>query len=127
MRLTKKAEPPPTRDVNRDSGTDSAIGGWLRRLVRLPGKIVKNSIEPLIEFLANFSQMSDLLKSELLVQPNARCLIRRDVRQNGTKAGVPCRLNQRLEQLTPNPLPVKIVMDIDGVFQRACGGIGGSE
>ena len=33
--LTKKAEPPPTRDVNRDSGTDSGNGGWLRRLVRL--------------------------------------------------------------------------------------------
>src|ERR1035437_4150926 len=33
-RLTKKAEPPPTNDVNRDSGTDSANGGWLRRLVR---------------------------------------------------------------------------------------------
>src|ERR1035441_9090988 len=33
-RLTKKAEPPPTRDVNRDSGTDRANGGWLRRLVR---------------------------------------------------------------------------------------------
>jgi hypothetical protein len=33
--LTKKAEPPPTRDVNRVSGTDSANGGWLRRLVRL--------------------------------------------------------------------------------------------
>ena len=32
--LTKKAEPPPTRSVNRDSGTDSANGGWLRRLVR---------------------------------------------------------------------------------------------
>ena len=27
-----KAEPPPTRDVNRDSGTDSANGGWLRRV-----------------------------------------------------------------------------------------------
>jgi hypothetical protein len=26
-RLTWKAEPPPTRDVNRDSGTDSANGG----------------------------------------------------------------------------------------------------
>jgi len=35
--LTKKAEPPPTRDVNRDSGTDSANGGWLRRLVRHRG------------------------------------------------------------------------------------------
>jgi hypothetical protein len=32
-RLTKKAEPPPTRDVNCDSGTASANGGWLRRLV----------------------------------------------------------------------------------------------
>jgi hypothetical protein len=32
--LTKKAEPPPTGDVNRDSGTGSANGGWLRRLVR---------------------------------------------------------------------------------------------
>jgi len=32
--LTKKAEPPPTGDVNRDSGTDRANGGWLRRLVR---------------------------------------------------------------------------------------------
>jgi hypothetical protein len=32
--LTKKAEPPPTRGVNRDSGTDHANGGWLRRLVR---------------------------------------------------------------------------------------------
>ena len=36
-RLTKKAEPPPTRGVNRDSGTDSANGGWLRRLVRQLG------------------------------------------------------------------------------------------
>src|SRR5665213_2536054 len=35
--LTKKAEPPPTRDVNRDSGTDRANGGWLRRLVRQHG------------------------------------------------------------------------------------------
>jgi hypothetical protein len=34
IRLTKKAEPPPTRGVNRDSGTASANGGWLRRLVR---------------------------------------------------------------------------------------------
>ena len=32
--LTKKAEPPPTRGVNRASGTASANGGWLRRLVR---------------------------------------------------------------------------------------------
>ena len=32
--LTKKAEPPPTHGVNRDSGNASANGGWLRRLVR---------------------------------------------------------------------------------------------
>jgi hypothetical protein len=32
MRLTKKAEPPQARDVNRDSGTANANGGWLRRL-----------------------------------------------------------------------------------------------
>ena len=37
--LTKKAEPPPTRDVNRDSGTASANGGWLRRLVRHHGHV----------------------------------------------------------------------------------------
>src|SRR5271157_4039453 len=30
----EKAEPPPTRGVNRDSGTASANGGWLRRLIR---------------------------------------------------------------------------------------------
>jgi hypothetical protein len=39
--LTKKAEPPPTRDVNRDSGTASANGGWLRRLVRRHGSHFK--------------------------------------------------------------------------------------
>jgi hypothetical protein len=27
--LTTKAEPPPTRDVNRDSGTDSANSAWV--------------------------------------------------------------------------------------------------
>src|SRR5581483_10738385 len=30
----QEAEPPPTCDVNRDSGTDRANGGWLRLLVR---------------------------------------------------------------------------------------------
>ena len=40
-RLTTKAEPPPTRDVNRDSGTASANGGWLRRLVRLLAYLVQ--------------------------------------------------------------------------------------
>src|ERR1019366_1780511 len=36
-RLTKKAEPPPTDDVNREGGTKAANGGWLRRLVRPHG------------------------------------------------------------------------------------------
>jgi len=31
-RTSTKNEPPPTRGVNRDSGTNSANGGWLRRL-----------------------------------------------------------------------------------------------
>ena len=43
-RLTKKAEPPPTRGVNRDSGTDSANGGWIRRLVRPLVTIYKHKI-----------------------------------------------------------------------------------
>jgi len=29
--LTKKVEPPPTRDVNHDSGTENTNGGWLRQ------------------------------------------------------------------------------------------------
>ena len=32
--IMKKARPPPPRDVDRDSGTASANGGWLRRLFR---------------------------------------------------------------------------------------------
>jgi hypothetical protein len=40
--LTKKAEPPPTRGVNRDSGTDRANGGWLRRLVRHQRREIHN-------------------------------------------------------------------------------------
>jgi hypothetical protein len=43
-RLTKKAEPPPTRGVNRDSGTASANGGWLRRLVRHQRREIHNKI-----------------------------------------------------------------------------------
>src|ERR1017187_1889693 len=46
-RLTKKAEPPPTRGVNRDSGTDSANGGWLRRLVRHQRRAILNKIRPI--------------------------------------------------------------------------------
>jgi hypothetical protein len=42
--LTKKAEPPPTRSVGRDSGTDNAIGGWLQRLVRPQKRETHNKI-----------------------------------------------------------------------------------
>ena len=38
--LTKKAEPPPTRDVRAPATsrpTESGNGGWLRRLVRRHG------------------------------------------------------------------------------------------
>jgi hypothetical protein len=38
--LKQKAEPPPTRDVNRDGGSASANGGWLRRLVRQLGLVL---------------------------------------------------------------------------------------
>jgi len=51
--LTKKAEPPPTRDVNRDSGTASANGGWLRRLVRHQRREIHNKIRQ-IQMLANW-------------------------------------------------------------------------
>jgi len=40
-RLTKKAEPTPTRDVDCNR---SANGGWLRRLVRPHGHLLVNSI-----------------------------------------------------------------------------------
>jgi hypothetical protein len=43
-RLTKKAEPPPTRSGDRDSGTDNAIGGWLQRLVRHQRREIHNKI-----------------------------------------------------------------------------------
>jgi hypothetical protein len=42
--LTKKAEPPPTHDVNRDSGTAMTNGGWLRRLVRHQRRKYNNHI-----------------------------------------------------------------------------------
>ena len=37
-----KAEPPPTRSVGRDSGTDNANGGWLQQLVRQHGQLTQN-------------------------------------------------------------------------------------
>src|ERR1039458_9712187 len=48
LRPNEKAEPPPTRDVDRDSGTASANGGWLRRLVersRCAGRTIKGARE----------------------------------------------------------------------------------
>ena len=48
MRLTKKAEPPPTRGVNRDSGMASANGGWLRRLVRHHHGITLTVLTPFV-------------------------------------------------------------------------------
>jgi len=53
VRLTKKAEPPPTRSVGRDSGTDNAIGGWLRRLVRHQRREIHNQIRQ-IQTLTNW-------------------------------------------------------------------------
>jgi hypothetical protein len=50
--LTEKAEPPPTNDVSRDSGTDNAIGGWLQRLVRPRNREIHNKIRQ-IQTLAN--------------------------------------------------------------------------
>ena len=86
--LTKKAEPPPTRGVNRDSGTASANGGWLRRLVRHQKAHNSDKTEhsqtkrlrtcPLREtgasFLKNRSNVRDLLKPKTL-QPKLRHLV----------------------------------------------------
>ena len=40
-----KAEPQPTRGVNRDSGTDSDNGCWLRRLVRRLFNVIAHNPE----------------------------------------------------------------------------------
>jgi len=48
-----EAEPPPTRDVNRDSGTDSANGGWLRRLVRQRSHNISSAVYPLLNLRSN--------------------------------------------------------------------------
>ena len=50
-----KAEPQPTNDVNRASGTDSANGCWLRRLVRRLGYLSLLFATPVfIHALAHF-------------------------------------------------------------------------
>lgn len=70
-------------EVSRTGGTS---GGWLRGKVGCQMQLQINGIEPLIKFMPNLSQMSDLLKTKFLVQPNARGLIRGDVRQQGARA-----------------------------------------
>src|ERR1019366_5433467 len=64
-RLTKKAEPPPTRDVNRDSGTDSANGGWLRRLVRPHGHSGKLGIKDVMHNVNNSEPAMFKVSSDL--------------------------------------------------------------
>jgi uncharacterized protein YneF (UPF0154 family) len=67
--LTKKAEPPPTRGVNRDSGTASANGGWLRRLVRHHLDLSSDRLRPIMqaqlwtkERMENIGHLSSRLK-----------------------------------------------------------------
>ena len=86
-----------------------------------------DGVEPLIELLADLPQMRNLLKSELLVQPNTGCLIGRDVRKNGAKANSPGGGNQFREEPAPDPLSEEVVMHIDGIFQGASEGISGPE
>src|SRR5665213_148207 len=72
--LTKKAEPPPTRDANRDSGTASANGGWLRRLVRPQKREAHNKIGQIIRCLLSeiFNSQTHRLQSQAdnLHKPN---------------------------------------------------------
>jgi hypothetical protein len=66
MRLTKKAEPPPTRGVNRDSGTDRANGGWLRRLVRCHGHTTKKATKTTIKNTITIMERHPLREVSLL-------------------------------------------------------------
>ena len=71
--LTKKAEPPPTRDVNRDSGTDSANGGWLRRLVR-PRLVITEKTPPMPDNRkCNCQSNLPPAKQRNNPMPNTRC------------------------------------------------------
>ena len=65
-RLTKKAEPPPTRGVNRDSGTEGANGGWLRRLVRHHWTI-------LCHVSSNFQRTVNSPASARTIRPVSEC------------------------------------------------------
>jgi len=64
--LTKKAEPPPTRDVNRDSRTVSANGGWLRRLVRPQLHVSIQIIRPILKPAARQTTSRGLMSRENL-------------------------------------------------------------
>src|SRR5665213_4019147 len=79
-RLTKKAEPPPTRDVNRDSGTASANGGWLRRLVRRLHRDQSNAINNASETIETpINTRADFHFSRVrLISPHGKAM-------NGTK------------------------------------------
>jgi len=50
--LTTKAEPPPTRDVNRDSGTASANGGWLGVLLGRGFNLYSHTLLPALDKVA---------------------------------------------------------------------------
>ena len=50
------------RDVKRDSGTDSANGGWLRRLVGLPGHISLDGLDKIFNVSLRFCQTKPSLR-----------------------------------------------------------------
>src|ERR1039457_136941 len=94
--LTKKAEPPPTRDVNRDSGTDSANGGWLRRLVR-PIHLPTNAdtIAPrMAPMMPLISHSRNLFDSELLFEIS-RCISSTNSVSRLSEASAPPPVNRR--------------------------------
>src|ERR1035438_10336177 len=66
IQITKKAEPPQTCDVNRDSGTDSANGGWLRRLVRRQLSITHKSSDRNLRLLNSRPNLLKTLKAAKL-------------------------------------------------------------
>src|ERR1019366_4463153 len=99
--LTKKAEPPPTRDVNRDSGTDSANGGWLRRLVRQQN--IHDSIKPVNRKPIGCILLAARNRRELLfkaIQPTAA-----NSNQNSPANYQPAPAHRQLPNQKPNQKP----------------------
>ena len=84
-------------------------------------------VEPLVELPPDLVQVRNLLKAELLVQPDAGALVRGDVREDGAKTLSTGGGNQFREEPAPNSLAVKIRMHIDRVFQGAGDRVGFSE